>query len=233
MERRLVKSGIAGLDELLGGGFLDGQIITLSGPTGCGKSTMAMQFLYQGIVKYKEPGLYIAIEESKDAMEFHMSGYVWDLNKVEKEKKLIFLDYPIYEIDQFLNQYSAIQEIVQTTGVKRVVIDSIMPVALYFASDEERKKGFLRLIDNIRKWRATTMIVSEDTPATTQDVLPDTKYGIESFTDAWLHIYYLFDTKKRERIRAIEVLKTKGMSHSTRIHPAKVDAQGFTILANK
>lgn len=229
MKRKIVKSGIPGMDEVLGGGFLDGHVVTLSGPTGCGKSTLAMQFLYNGITKYKEPGLYIAIEESKESMEFHMSGYTWDLQKAEKERKLIFLDYPVYEIDQFLNQYSAVQEIIQTTGVKRVVIDSVMPVALYFSKDEERKKGFLKLIDNIRKWETTTIIVSEDTPASTQDVLPDTRYGIESFTDAWVHIYSLFDPKKKERVRALEVLKMKGMHHSSRIHQAKVDKTGFTI----
>lgn len=231
MKREFVKSGIPGLDELLGGGFLHGSVITLSGPTGCGKSTFAMQFLVEGILKFKEPGIYIAIEETHDSMHFHMSGYTWDLDKLEKSRKLIFLDYPVYEIDQFLNQYSAIQEIINSTGAKRVVIDSIMPLALYFPNDDERKKGFLKLIENIRKWDTTTLIVSEDTPATTQDVLPETRYGIETFTDGWVHIYSMFSPKTRERSRAVEVLKMKGVSHSRKIHSAKIDENGFTISA--
>jgi len=230
IKREIVKSGIPGLDKVLGGGLLHGSVITLSGPTGCGKSTFAMQFLVKGILESKEPGIYIAIEESKDAMYFHMSGYKWDLDKLEKSRQLVFLDYPVYEVDQFLNQYSAIQEIINSTGARRVVIDSIMPVALYFPNDDERKKGFLKLIDNIRKWDATTLIVSEDTNATTADVLPSTKYGIETFTDGWIHIYSLFSAKTRERERALEVLKMKGISHSAKIHPAKMDSNGFSIM---
>jgi circadian clock protein KaiC len=229
MKREIVESGIPGLDKLLGGGFLHGSVITLSGPTGCGKSTLAMQFLVNGILDYGEPGIYIAIEESRESMRFHMSGYAWDLDSLEKSKELVFLDYPVYEVDQFLDQYSAIQEIINSTGARRVVIDSIMPVALYFKDEDERKKGFLKLIDNIRKWDTTTLIVSEDTHATALGTLPETKYGIETYTDGWVHIYSTFDPKKRERTKAIEILKMKGINHSKKIHSTKINDEGFKV----
>ena len=74
MERRFIRSGIPGLDEVLGGGFLEGSIVAVSGPTGSGKSTFASQFLYNGASQYDEPGLYIAIEESRADFFFHMGG---------------------------------------------------------------------------------------------------------------------------------------------------------------
>jgi len=234
MERKLIKSGIPGLDKILGGGFLQGSIITIGGPTGAGKSTFAMQFLYEGATKYDEPGLYISIEESREAMLFHMSGYKWDIAKAEKEQKVVFLDYPVYEIDQFLHQYGAIQEIINTTGIKRVVIDSIMPIAFFFERDDERKKGFLKFIENVRKWGATTMIISEDTTVSNFDAIPNTAYGIESFTDGWINIYYRPDPKKKdERIRMIEVIKMKGIHHSMRVYPVIVGDDGFKIASKK
>lgn len=231
MAQELAKSGIPGLDSLLGGGFLKGSIVALSGPTGCGKSTFGMQFLVNGAAKTKEPGLYISIEQNKQSMYFNFSGYKWDLEKLEKSKQVLFLDYPLYEVDQFLNANSAIQEIINSAGIKRVVIDSIMPVALHFKDEDDRKKGFMKLIENIRKWGTTTMIISEDTPATTQDVLPDTKYGIESFTDGWVHIYYLYSPKEKERTRAVEVLKMKGIHHSSKIVPCEMTDEGFVIYS--
>jgi KaiC/GvpD/RAD55 family RecA-like ATPase len=227
-KREFIRSGIPGLDEILGGGMLKNTIYTLSGPTGSGKSTFGMQFLVSGATQEKQPGLYISIEETKESTYFHMSGYKWDLDKLERNKQLVFLDYPIYEVDQFLAQNSAIAEIINTLGIERVVIDSIMPVALLFNGEDERKRGFLKLIDNIRKWKTTTLILSEDVPATTQDVLPDTRYGIESFTDGWLHLYFLYE-RARERKRAIEVLKAKGVSHSTKIYPIDLNEAGFTV----
>jgi circadian clock protein KaiC len=224
-----MNSGIPGLDKILGGGFLEGSIVTVSGPTGSGKSTMALQFLLDS----DEPGLYISIEESKRDFFFHMSGYKWDLPQEEKDRRLIILDYPIYEVDQILNQYSAIQEIIQTTGVKRVVIDSIMPIALFFPGDEERRKGFLKLIDNIRKWGVTTLIVAQDQPSESIARLPYTTFEIENYTDGWINIYYRYDANKGERMRSIEVLKMKGVEHSTRVYPAQMDSNGFRIFSDE
>lgn len=229
MNKELTKTGIPGLDEVLNGGMPRQAIATLSGPTGCGKSTFAMQFLMEGAIKYKEPGLYIAIEENRQSMLANLSVYGWNFEKLEKEKKFMFLDYPLYEVDQFLTQNSAIAEIISTLGVKRVVIDSIMPLALHFSSEDERKKGFLKLVDTIRKWGAATMIISEDTPASTQDTMPDTHYGIETLTDGWIHIYYVYSPKTRERTRAIEVLKMKGINHSSKIYPCEITKKGFVI----
>ena len=231
MERRFIKSGIPGLDKVLGGGLLEGSITTVSGPTGSGKSTLALQFLYNGGMESNEPGLYICIEESRQDFLFHTSGYKWDFQRAEREHKFIILDYPIHEVDQVLNQYSAIAEIINSIGVKRVVIDSIMPIALFFKENDERKKGFLKLIENIRKWGVTTMIVSEDMQGAMLGVLPSSAYGIETFTDGWINFTNNYDQVKGERFRMIEVLKMKGVSHSSKPYPAVIDADGVTVLS--
>lgn len=230
MERKFAKSGIPGLDELLGGGFLENSIVTVSGPTGCGKSTLATQFLYNGVAQYNEPGLHISIEESRNDFFFHNSSYKWDFSTLEKERRFILLDYPIHEVDQIINQASAIQEIVSTTGVRRVVIDSIMPIALFFHGDDERKKGFLKFIENLRRWKATILIVSEDISVLESEHVPNTGYGIESFTDGWINMFYKYNEEKMERSRYLEVLKMKGVDHSIRSYPISIDENGLRVL---
>lgn len=231
MERKFIKSGIPGLDEVLGGGLLEGSVITVSGPTGSGKSTLAAQFIYNGALESGEPGLYLAIEESRKEFFFHISGYSWDFNTLEKDRKFVFLDYPIHEVDQIVNQSNAIYEIIHSTGVRRVVIDSIMPVALYFHGDDERKKGFLKFIENLRKWGVTVMIVSEDLKMANSGARPCSEYGIESFTDGWVNIFYRYDERTMERKRYIEVIKMKGVSHSYRSYPILVDNGGIRLVA--
>ncbi len=228
MKREIVQTGIEGLDTMLNGGFTKGSISMLSGPTGCGKSTLAMQFLINGAEKYNETGLYIVLEETKDSVYSNISGYNWDIAKLERTKKMLFLDYPIHEANQFLSKNSAIEELISTLGVERVVIDSIMPIALLFQNDDERQRGFLTLISNIQKWNTTTILISEDTPATTQDVLPHTKYGMESLTHTWLHMYYFYDSGERKR--ALEVLKMKGVQHFTKIVPLEITNNGINML---
>lgn len=229
--RSFIKSGIPGLDGVLGGGFLQNTITTIGGPTGVGKSTFALQFLYNGAYEGGDIGLYICIEESKQDFLFHMSGYKWDIGQAEKERKLVFLDYPVHEVDQIVEQSSAVGEIINSTGAKRVVIDSIMPIALYYKSDEERKKGFLKLMDNIRKWGATTLIVSEDITPSSGAMLPYSTYGVERFTDGWINLSYRCDEASGERTRYVEVLKMKGVGHSTRQYPTVIGDKGFTVIS--
>lgn len=228
IRRQFIKTGIPGLDEICGGGFLRKSIITLSGPTGSGKSTLALQFLVEGALKYKEPGLYIMIEESRDSFLFHMSSYSWDLGAMEEERKLVLLDYPVFEVGQFLDS-TAIEEIINSVAIERVAIDSITPIGMLFKDEDERKHGFMKLISNIRKWGTTTLLISEDTPMTSADFLPDTKYGLEKLTDGWVHLYSLYDHVKGERTRSLEVIKMKGAAHQNRIFPAKLGDTGFTL----
>ncbi len=233
MERRFIKSGIPGFDKVLGGGFLEGSIVAVSGPTGSGKSTFASQFLYNGASEYNDAGLYISIEESRTDFFFHMSGFDWDFQKLEKEKKFILLDYPLHEVDQILNQYGAVQEIISSTNVKRVVIDSVMPIALFFPTEDERKKGLLKLLENIRKWKVTTLLVSEDLKATQPGEVPNSLYGIESYSDGWVNLSYRYDEYAMERVRYVEVLKMKGVAHSSKAYPAVIGNSGFEVLSGE
>lgn len=230
MERKFVKSGIPGLDEVLGGGILEGSIVTVSGPTGSGKSTFAAQFIHNGAKESDEPGLYISIEESRRDFFFHMGGFEMDFAALERDRKFILLDYPIHEVDQIINQSASIQEIINSTGVRRVVIDSVMPIALYFKTDEERKKGFLKFIENLRKWNVTTLIVSEDLKIHSGS-RPSSEFGVESFTDGWINLFYRYDDKTMERSRCVEVVKMKGVPHSSRAYPVKLSSKGFEVAS--
>lgn len=230
--RDVAQTGIKALDQMLSGGFTHGSIITVSGPTGCGKSTFGLQFLVNGITKYEEKGLYIILEETKISVYENTQNYKWDIKKLESEKKLVILDYPIHEVEQFLSKNSAIEELILTLGIERVVIDSIMPIALLFNNEDERQKGLLNLVENIRKWGTTTILISEDTSTNNPSQLPHTKYGIETLSDGWINLYYTFDEKTMERKRSLEIIKMKGVKHSTRVVPFEITENGIVIKLN-
>ena len=63
MTQSRVKTGISGFDDMLGGGFLPQSANLVEGAPGTGKSTLGMQYIYNGIVNYNEPGLIITFEE--------------------------------------------------------------------------------------------------------------------------------------------------------------------------
>jgi len=61
-------TGIPGLDEVLCGGFPKQRLYLIHGTPGVGKTTLAMQFLLQG-VKEGESGLYITLSETQEELE--------------------------------------------------------------------------------------------------------------------------------------------------------------------
>ena len=57
-----IKTGIKGLDDLVGGGFVEGSTILLSGDAGSGKTIFGLQYLFNGASKYDEPGVLVTLE---------------------------------------------------------------------------------------------------------------------------------------------------------------------------
>ena len=73
------ESGIRGLDDILNGGFPRGRPTLICGGPGCGKTTMAMEFIAKGASEYDEPGAFISFEETADALLQNYASMEWGL----------------------------------------------------------------------------------------------------------------------------------------------------------
>jgi len=223
--RERIKSGIPGLDALLGGGFLEGSINTISGDAGTGKTVFGVQFLVNGAVKYGEPGMYISFDEHKQTLFQNMLTFGWDLEKLEREKQMVTIQYPPYEIDQFASQEGVIHDLIDKLEVQRLVIDPITPVALLYESEHERRQGLLKIIERLRNWGCTTLMMSE----AVGEITPRAKYGIDFLSDSLLHLYY--NKTKTGRERAVEVIKMRGSAHESRVVPFRITSKGIVVGA--
>ncbi len=72
-----IRTGITGLDEMLDCGFVEERNILVSGPCGSGKTTLAMQFVYNGAVKCGEPGLFMSLEEKTGNVCPRLENFGW------------------------------------------------------------------------------------------------------------------------------------------------------------
>ena len=79
-------TGIAGLDEITLGGLPKGRPTLLCGSAGCGKTLLAMTFLYNGAVNYDEPGVFIAFEERTEELIKNVGSLNYDLQKLIDQK---------------------------------------------------------------------------------------------------------------------------------------------------
>jgi circadian clock protein KaiC len=77
-----VSTGVAGLDAMLGGGLIPARPYVVSGPTGAGKTILAMQFLAAGLAK-GEPGLMVTLDEPPNEVKANVVAFGWNLDRLK------------------------------------------------------------------------------------------------------------------------------------------------------
>ena len=74
-------TGVAGLDDILGGGLARNHLYLVEGDPGTGKTTIAMQFLMEGI-RCGQKGLYVTLSESKAELQEIADSHGWSLDEI-------------------------------------------------------------------------------------------------------------------------------------------------------
>ena len=84
---RKAPTGIVGFDDISGGGLPRGRTTLLVGGSGSGKTIFSLQFLVNGARLYKEPGIFVAFEETSQRIKPPMhKASTWQLSELRPEK---------------------------------------------------------------------------------------------------------------------------------------------------
>ena len=75
-------TGVAGLDDILRGGFPAGRLLLIEGDPGVGKTTLALQFLLEG-ARRGERGVYVTLSETREELEVVAASHGWSLDGIE------------------------------------------------------------------------------------------------------------------------------------------------------
>src|SRR5881397_4266578 len=168
-----VQSGIPGFDQIVGGGLIRDRVYLLAGPAGAGKTIFSTQFLYNGITKFGENGVYVVLEETPQQLRENMfNSFQWDLRQYEDSGNLILLDaissrlglssqenYVVtrpFTLEALLYE---IQTAIQRVQAQRVVIDSLDAMSLELTQVDLRSL-IQRLTMILKSFGCTTLLVS-------------------------------------------------------------------------
>jgi len=219
--QEFIKSGIRGLDEILGGGLPKDSIVLLSGTCGTGKSIFGMNFLIEGAMK-GEPGIYIALEESPESNIQQMKLFGWPVDDMIRNKKLMILQPELYNFDALL---TTIEDSIDRIKAKRLVIDAISIIGMYFEDPYKVRKSILQLGALLKKMKCTTIAIDE----VREGESSLSAYGVEEFVVDGVIVLYLI---KRSNIylRAAVIRKMRGVNHSTKIHPMEIKSPGGIVI---
>ena len=156
MQKRTITrmpSGIAGLDDILFGGFASNRLYLVEGTPGVGKTTLAMQFLLEG-VRQGERCLYVTLSETRDEMEEVAASHGWSLegidvielvtreNALDGEDDLTMFHPSDVELTETTR---TVLEAVQRVNPQRMVLDSLSELRMLAQTSLRYRRQILAL----------------------------------------------------------------------------------------
>ena len=224
-------SGIAGFDEISGGGLPAGRPTIVCGGPGCGKTMFAMEFLVRGATEFGEPGVLMTFEETGEEMSRNVESLGFNLPSLVAQKRL-FLDYVRIEPSEIQETgeydleglFVRLQHAVESVGAKRVVLDTVEAIFSGFANAGMLRAEIRRLFRWLKDRGLTTVITAERGEGTTL-----TRYGLEEYVSDCV---VSLDHRVNDQIstRRMRIVKYRGSSHGTDEYPFLIDKKGFSVL---
>lgn len=208
-----VPSGIAGLDEITGGGLPRGRTTLVCGGAGCGKTLFGMEFLVNGARNEKDAGVFLAFEETADELAENVASLGFDIEELI-DRKLLVIDFvkidrsEIQEAGEYDLEglFVRIGHAIDSVKAKRVVLDTLEALFAGFKDDEILRSELRRLFRWLKEKGVTSVITAEQGEGTL------TRYGLEEYvSDCVISL----DNRVVDQVstRRMRIVKYRGTSH--------------------
>jgi circadian clock protein KaiC len=224
-------TGIAGLDEITGGGLPKGRPTLICGEAGCGKTLMSLEFIVRGATEFNEPGVFMAFEEKADELAANVASLGFDLRKLQEDKRLrldhVHIDRSeIEETGEYDLEglFIRLGYAIDSIGAKRVVLDTLENL-FSGLSNQVILRAELRRLFNFLKDKGVTAVITGEKG----DGASLTRQGLEEYVSDCV---ILLDHRVINQIstRRLRVVKYRGSQHGTNEYPFLIDEEGISVL---
>ena len=223
-------TGIAGLDQVTGGGLPSGRVTLVAGGAGAGKTLLGLQFLVAGARDYGEPGVLLTFEESAAKVAANVRSLGFDLEKLQEAGSLAVLSFRVDPAEivaagefDFEPMFVVLADAIGRVGAKRVVLDTIEVLFGAFGDDATVRAELSRLARWLEDRGVTAIVTGERGDGTL------TRHGIEEYVSDCVIVldHRVVDEVSTRRLR---VVKYRGSAHGTNEYPFFISAHGFVVL---
>lgn len=226
----LLKTGVPGLDDVLGGGLTPSRLYLAEGTPGAGKTTIALQFLLEG-VKLGESVLYVTLSETARELAGVAQSHGWDLTGLHIREMLPAQD--AFEPDEQYTMFHPSEVELSETTLKiladvdalkpsRVVFDSLSELRLLAGSSLRYRRQILAL-KQFFAGRNCTVLLLDDMTATEHDL------QVQSISHAVLRLEQRSSDYGANRRRLI-VTKYRGQDFRGGYHDYKIVRGGLQVF---
>lgn len=244
-----VSTGNPSLDQMLEGGLVPHRPYLIVGPSGTGKTTLALQFLCEG-VRRGERCLLVTLEEPPNEMRINHRSFEPELLGVEvfdaipdvmryehtpfKDIAAVRQIVPFGQVTDQIRRtaeltsvevtIAALEQMLRSEilrqGYSRVVIDSLTALQYFCMKGFDPTGGAQTFLRFVTELRATTLLTVE---SPLEDV--DTPERMLARGEIRLFRWELDGVT----VRAIGVEKFRGSGHDIRLHPYRIGRRGIDV----
>ena len=221
-DRTPLASGVAGLDELMGGGLERGSSALILGPAGTGKSLMALNFALSAI-KRGERAAYFVFDEELGLLFDRTRQLGIDLEGLAESGALAIQQIDAAELSP--GEFTArVRRCVDEQGIKTVLVDSLNGYQAAMPEEEFLILHMHELLQYLNRQGATTFLTVA-------------QHGLVGEMKAPIDVTYLADTVILLRYfeamgqvrRAVSVIKKRAGAHEKSIREFEIDTRGITV----
>ncbi|MGU3391259.1 ATPase domain-containing protein [Sphingomonas sp. M1A8_2b] len=224
----IVSTGIAGLDDILGGGLTPQRMYLVQGTPGTGKTTLGLDFLLTGVA-VGESGLYITLAETEVELRAVAATHGWSLDGLElfemvpadglgEDQEQTLLHPSEVELGETIRD---IMTKVDAFKPARVVIDSLSELRLLAQSPVRYRRQILAL-KHLFSTRQVTVLILDDKGATGSDLqLHSIAHGVISLEQTLSG----FGSQRRR----LHIVKMRGVRYRGGYHDFEIERGGLRV----
>jgi circadian clock protein KaiC len=229
-------TGILGFDEITGGGLPHSRTTLLLGGPGSGKTIFSLQFLVHGAQHCKEPGIFVAFEESSKRIVANAKSFGWNLTELQR-KKLHFIDaQPMSDLVQSGNfdlggMLAMLVAQTKAMGARRIVFDALDVVLALLPDLAAKRREVYRLHEWLLEHELSGLITAkaggDDASSITQQQFGFMQFMVDC---AVILNHGVVDGVSQRNLR---VQKYRGSSFDENESPFLISATGLEVDATR
>lgn len=227
-------TGIAGLDDMTGGGFPRGRTTLLLGGPGSGKTILGMQFLVNGAQTCREPGIFVAFEEMPKRIIANVQGFGWPVAELQRKKLFVMDAQPLPDLIRvgdfdLTGMLAAIGHQTRAMGARRIVFDALDMVLSLLPDQLARRREVYRLHEWLLSHAYTALITAKaganaDTPASRSP-----SNFMQFMVDCAVALNH--EVSQGVSQRNLRILKYRGSSFDENVAPFVIGKSGFEVAS--